>query len=423
MKRWGVLIGTGVLLIMELIAVVILGTGETAQMQDVVAVNEVLQSVRADWKDMGNHRGSQEAAYVVTDLEGNVLFATREGLSESVSAGIAHRDTMLDIYVEDEPVGKLIIWNEGAEALQGGKLRAAAVFAAAILLQCCICGGYMLYLQRKVIRPFRDMKDFAERVAGGNLEVPLKMDRQNIFGAFTESFDIMRTELKRARIAEAEAKADRKELVAKLSHDIRTPVASIRAAAEVGLALSETRKQRENYQGIIGKADQINALVTNLFSAALEDMGRLSVAVCDMASRELAEMLKNADYLHRAEIPELPECLICVDRLRLQQVFDNIFANSYKYADTDIEVYAQKEARYLQIIIEDQGGGVKEDELPLLKEKFRRGSNAADKEGAGLGLYISDFFMQEMQGELLLENGNQGLQATIKIPLSGQRLI
>lgn len=117
MKRWGVLIGTGVLLIMELIAVVILGTGETAQMQDVVAVNEVLQSVRADWKDMGNHRGSQEAAYVVTDLEGNVLFATREGLSESVSAGIAHRDTMLDIYVEDEPVGKLIIWNEGAEAL------------------------------------------------------------------------------------------------------------------------------------------------------------------------------------------------------------------------------------------------------------------------------------------------------------------
>ena len=182
-------------------------------------------------------------------------------------------------------------------------------------------------------------------------------------------------------------------------------MASIRAAAEVGLALSETRKQRENYQGIIGKADQINALVTNLFSAALEDMGRLSVAVCDMASRELAEMLKNADYLHRAEIPELPECLICVDRLRLQQV------------------YAQKEARYLQIIIEDQGGGVKEDELPLLKEKFRRGSNAADKEGAGLGLYISDFFMQEMQGELLLENGNQGLQATIKIPLSGQTLI
>ena len=111
------------------------------------------------------------------------------------------------------------------------------------------------------------------------------------------------------------------------------------------------------------------------------------------------------------------------DRLRLQQVFDNIFANSYKYADTDIEVYAQKDARYLQIIIEDQGGGVKEDELPLLKEKFKRGSNAADKEGAGLGLYISDFFMQEMQGELLLENGNQGLQATIKIPLSGQTLI
>ena len=74
---------------------------------------------------------------------------------------------------------------------------------------------------------------------------------------------------------------------------------------------------------------------------------------------------------------------------------------------------------YLAVDIEDFGGGVDGDELPLLKEKFRRGSNAAKTEGAGLGLYLSDYFMKEMQGDILVENGEQGLRVTVLILLSG----
>ena len=108
------------------------------------------------------------------------------------------------------------------------------VIIAALFLQCGICAGYFFYIHHVVIRPFWKLKKFAERVADGNLDIPLEMDRKNLFGAFTESFDIMRSELKKARIAEARANAGKKELVAKLSHDIKTPVASIKAASEVG---------------------------------------------------------------------------------------------------------------------------------------------------------------------------------------------
>ena len=130
-------------------------------------------------------------------------------------------------------------------------------------------------------------------------------------------------------------------------------------------------------------------------------------------------MLENSDYLHRAELPAIPECLLCADRIRLQQVFDNIFANSYKYADTRIQVSAKKEAQSLCIFIEDYGKGVKEKELPVLKEKYMRGSNTGNIEGAGLGLYISDSFMKEMGGNMVLENGADGLKVTVKIALSG----
>jgi signal transduction histidine kinase len=255
-------------------------------------------------------------------------------------------------------------------------------------------------------------------VAGGNLDIPLEMERHNLFGAFTESFDLMRAELKRARIAEAKANAAKKELVAKLSHDIKTPVASIKAASEVGAALAVDAKNRENYQQIVRKADQINTLVTNLFSATLEELQELSVTPSDMKSGELCTLLENADYLRRAALPEIPDCLLSADRLRLQEVFDNIFANSYKYAGTDIDVKAKLEERYLTVCVEDCGGGVTEEELPHLKEKFKRGGSVEGIEGAGLGLYISDHCMREMGGQLVLKNGTSGLRAEVWIALS-----
>ena len=58
-------------------------------------------------------------------------------------------------------------------------------------------------------------------------------------------------------------------------------------------------------------------------------------------------------------------------------------------------------------------------ELALLKEKYKRGSNIKDKEGAGLGLYISDYFMKEMHGKLLVENGDNGLKVTVMLALGG----
>ena len=286
-----------------------------------------------------------------------------------------------------------------------------------MLLQATAVGGYSAYIRKNVLQPFYKLKDFARRVAGGNLDIPLEMDRQNIFGPFTESFDLMRSELKRARLAEAQANAAKKELVAELSHDIKTPVASIKAASEVGLALADSPRLRDNYTQIIRKADQINTLVTNLFTATLEELEQLSVTLTDMESGELSQMLENADYLHRSAIPAvtaIPPCLLCADRLRLQQVFDNIYANSYKYAGTDIALAIAREGSGLIIAMEDFGGGVSPQELPFLKEKFRRGSNAETVEGAGLGLYISDYFMRKMGGKLSLENGVGGLKVSVE---------
>ena len=420
MKKQLFIFGLILMSIAEIIVLIVFAVQTPHSVQDTVAVNEIVQSVTQDFNALEKHENTTDLDYAVLDKDGNLLYKTKSGLSESVNAAISHRDTLLDITIDGIAVGKVIIYNDGARLLQSQKQTTIIVLSVAIAVNCFICMGYVAYIYFAVIRPFRKLKGFAERVAGGNLDVPLKMDRRNLFGAFTESFDIMRSELKKARIAEARANTSKKELVAKLSHDIKTPVASIKAVSEVGLALSANEKDKANYMQIIGKADQINTLVTNLFTATLEELQQITVIPTNIDSKQIKILIENADYLRRAAVPDIPECLVYADSLRLQQIFDNIFANSYKYAKTEIVVTAQKADNYIVISIEDYGGGVPTEELPVLKEKFKRGSNAKNTEGAGLGLYISDYFMREMQGELNIENGEHGLKVTVTLALSGK---
>lgn len=419
MKKNMFLISLLLVFAVEMAVFIVFAMQGTNNLQDAVAVNEAVQSVQADWDRIKEHKNRTNLDYVVLDESGNVVFQTKSGLSASINEAVVHRDTILDIEADGEKIGRIIIYNDSVNILQGQKRAAAIFLAAAVFVQCGICVGYVIYLNRTVIKPFRKLKGFAERVAGGNLDIPLEMDRQNLFGAFTESFDIMRTELRAARIAEAEANASKRELVAQLSHDIKTPVASIKAASEVGVALADSKKIKDNYTQIISKADQINVLITDLFTATLEELNELSVTPADMESKELKTLLENADYQHYAAIPEIPDCLLYADRLRLQQVFDNIFANSYKYANTKIDVAVCRENNFLTVTVADCGGGVSAEELPILKQKFKRGSNTKNIEGAGLGLYISDYFMQKMHGTLEIKNGQNGLKVTVRIPLSG----
>lgn len=416
MKKQIFVFGALFAFVLEIIALVIFSQATPNFKQDTVSVNRIVNSVTEDFYNIDNHENATDLNYVVLNAENAVIFRTAEGLSESVNRAISNRDTIIDVVIDQKVVGKIIIHNDSVEKMAAEKGKTVTIIAVLMAIECLICLSFAVYEYLAVIKPFARLKGFAERVATGNLDLPLNMDKNNLFGAFTESFDIMRTELKKARLSEAQANKSKKELVAKLSHDIKTPVASIKAVSEVGIAVTDSEKDRCNYKRIIEKADRINALIQNLFTATLEELNELTVTPKPLENGKILNMLSGADYLNRAVVPEIPECLVFADGLRLQQVFDNIFSNSYKYANTKIDVYAAKDETDLIIVIEDYGSGVKREELAVIKEKFTRGSNAVNTEGAGLGLYISDYFMEKMNGELLLENG-KGFKVTLKLPL------
>lgn len=392
-----------------------------------VDVNDLVCTVEENWSDAevdseGIKRIDELAdkynmGVAILDLSGKCVYKTKEMKQESINEAIEHGDTIMDLHNDGVIEGKIVLSSLNSQnQMQQTYINRTIIFSVTFIGICLIL--YIRYLDRKVIAPFQKLNRFAKNVAAGNLETPLEMDRENIFGAFTESFDIMREQLYQAREKEREANESKKELVASLSHDIKTPLASIRAMSELlEITLHEPR-QLEKVQAIEKKAIQIEQLTNNLFHSTLEELQTLKVTVKEEESIIIDDIITTTDYQHLVANKNIAECIICCDRLRLEQVFDNIIANSYKYANTQIDILSKITKYNLEIRVRDYGQGVSQDDLPLLTSKFYRGKNSGGKTGAGIGLYMSKYFMEQMGGTLIANNYEEGFQIVIEIPLA-----
>lgn len=304
-----------------------------------------------------------------------------------------------------------------------GGLPVALVWALAAL-GAAFAWGVVAYLYVGVVRPFMRLEAFAQDVASGNLDSPLAYERSNPFGRFTWAFDNMRVEIKRARAVEAEAVERGKTAVAALSHDIKTPIASIRAYSEaLELGLARTQAEREGYARTIArKCDEVTSLTDDLFLHALADLDRIQVR-CEEApiARVMARVVADFDADGRVTLGRLDEAQASCDPKRLEQAIGNLLANAAKYApgaDVEVEGVLDTAARAYRVRVRDRGPGIPPEDLPFVADRFYRGSNAGDAPGAGLGLFIVRYLVEQMGGGLSLENAEPGLVAILEFPLA-----
>lgn len=345
----------------------------------------------------------------------SLLFTADADYLGRLNEYMMNNSMIMDLYVNDSFTGDVLegaftgkaVWQtkqERYDILRDRMQWEVIVFGILLLFLVYVV---LLILYLNYIRPFRILQEFAVQVAKGNLELALPIRKNNFFGAFTESFDLMRQELKRARESEYQANISKKELIAELSHDIKTPVATIKATCEV-LQVTEQKKDTLRKVGVIaGKAEMIDNLVGNMFHATMEELEVLKVEPIEESSLIIPGMFHDFKYYGQITLEnDIPECLLYFDKLRLQQVLDNIINNSYKYAGTEVNVRFIESTEGIIIRIRDSGQGTTEDELALIKEKFYRGNNTEGKSGSGLGLYLADNFMKQMGGELECYNEN-----------------
>lgn len=279
----------------------------------------------------------------------------------------------------------------------------------------------LFYIWHSILRPFQKLENYAQEVAGGNLDITLDYERRNYFGAFTWAFDHMRKEILAARKKEHEAIEANKTIVASLSHDIKTPIASIRAyseALEANLGASFEKRQQYS-ETIIRKCDEVTALVNDLVLHSLSELEKLEIK-CEEISA--VEVIRNTIRDLEFEKLELKEPLVIAniwgDRKRIAQILENLLNNARKYApNARVEIFTEVEEGLYLLHVRDHGKGILPEDMPFVMQKFYRGKNVFDMPGSGLGLYIVSYLVEEMGGEVQLNNSEQGLDAIVKFKI------
>lgn len=277
------------------------------------------------------------------------------------------------------------------------------------------------YLYFAVLRPFDKLKGFADSIARGNFDVPLKYERSNYFGKFTWAFDSMRNEITKARQCEKEAVENNKTVIATLSHDIKTPIASIRAYAE-GLQanMDSSPERREKYLSVLmRKCDEVAKLTNDLFLHSLSDLDKLKInaetfEVCSFVETVVSEIAGEHQDVTFAK-PDF-EALVSADKNRLTQIIENLINNSRKYAKTPIDIKLTHADGEVNIHFSDYGKGIPDSDMPFIFDKFYRGKNVENEQGSGLGLYIVKYLAEKMGGSVLLHNHTSSFEAIVTLP-------
>lgn len=361
-----------------------------------------------------------------------------------------YRDNALviDFAPGGEYLGK-VVWDDTKSAYNSARKKNLIVMITVwgVITLCGIILIVILYFA--MIRPVKELNRFSTEIARGNLDTPIPIRKSSISEGFTESFDLMREELKASREREILADKAKKEMVADLSHDIKTPAATIQATCEVlemkvrrklgeeqngptagssgtdasgeigsgrsNSAITVSRDELEDViekvQSISAKTETINSIMGNVFHASMEELDRLEVAQVEESTELIENYFRSLkDYGTIILDNEIPKCLVYMDRLRMEQVIDNVIGNSHKYAGTDIHVsFDELEGsgkKYIRVRVCDNGPGVDEDDLPLITEKYFRGKAAKNQSGYGIGMHLVKSYMEKMGGGMEYYNDN-----------------
>ena len=325
-------------------------------------------------------------------------------------------------------------------ALKSGETKDSSVFYPEVwipvMLSIAAIIIMLMILYFRILKPFEKLKNFATEISKGNMDAELGADRGNYFGDFTWSFENMRKEIVKSRNAEKTAIENNKTVIASLSHDIKTPISSIRAYAEAFEAnMDSTPERKQKYLSVImNKCDEVTKLTDDLFLHSISEMNRLEVKsekvdlikFFDEDVRELfatddnVSIILPEEELIRKLNPDSEKAVLMIsaDSKRLLQIMENLKSNAEKYAKTDLKISLEIKAlkndlSEVAIHFRDFGPGISEDEIPFITGKFYRGKNIGDEPGSGLGLYIVNELVQKMDGKLALFNKNPGLDVEI----------
>ena len=288
------------------------------------------------------------------------------------------------------------------------------------------------YITRRIMNPINTLAYGVNEIASGNLTHRIEYNAGDEFDSVCSDFNEMASRLSdmvKQRIADENS---RKELIAGISHDLLTPLTSVKAYIE-GLkkGIANTPQMQEKYLNTIqSKTEDIEYIINRLFIFSKMDMGQfpLKLETVDIGN-ELAQMVDGFAEEYKKiglgiSLEENTHEDVLIDTVQFKNIVQNILNNSAKYCnrnDAHAKISCKKIAGdNVTIIITDNGSGVADEMLTKIFDAFYRGDEARNNpaKGSGLGLAISSKIIERLGGTIRAENMSEGgLGIIITLPI------
>ena len=287
----------------------------------------------------------------------------------------------------------------------------------------------------RIVKPLEPLSEGVRQIQADNLAYRIDYQNNDEFRPVCNAFNDMAAKLESSTAQQKKEEVNRRELIAGISHDLRTPLTSIKGCIEgIETGVASTPEMRDKYLAIIkNKTAVMEHIIEQLFLFSKLDMDEFPLnlrrvdithAISDMVEDSLPEYTSRGLEIKFAEMPK--DIYLSADVIMLRNVIINILENSVKYKTKEhgkVEISSIIEDNYFALRLSDNGPGVQADMLPKLFDVFYRTDPSRSKLGSGLGLAISGKIIERMNGVIYAEQSALGgLTIVIKLPLTKEEI-
>ena len=288
------------------------------------------------------------------------------------------------------------------------------------------------FMTKSVEKPINDLARAADYIRDGNLNFEVMGSDYDEIDKLCTNFDTMRKELKMAQERESYMKKERSMLLANISHDLKTPVTSIKGYVEgIRDGIADTPEKMNRYlDTIYAKARVIDDMVNNLSMFSKLELSRMTfdfeegdinVFLRGLVEDYRLDMEKNGVELVSNISDET--AIVKIDYEKISRVFSNIIDNAVKYRNENnpmLEISTFTRDNGVYVCISDNGIGIEEKELKNVFEGFYRVDSSRSIKGSGLGLGIVKQIVEKHGGKIWLksEGLGKGTTAIVYLPIA-----
>jgi signal transduction histidine kinase len=339
-----------------------------------------------------------------------------------------------DFHFPDQSKGSVLVIRERSPFAE--VVRTLLPIILGVLFIVLMLMNMLLYyfLTRSIIKPLDLLRKSTERIKEGDLEFELQAVGNDEITRLSEAFEDMRMKLKQSVEKQLQYEQNRKELVANITHDLKTPITSIKASIEgIRDGVPDTKQKMERYVNtILTKAEHMDQLIDELFLYSKLDLKQLPFTFEAISlgqfiedyAEDLQFDLQEKGIELTWDIVQSASTIVLSDRDKLKRVLSNIMDNGVKYMLDEpkkIAIALSIESDFVRLMISDSGSGISEEALPFIFERFFREdlSRSQQTGGSGLGLAITKQIIEGHNGSIHAESKlGAGTKIIIKLPLA-----